>query len=504
MTTILDHRGQPMPSVDSRRVHSMLRDRYHSALRARYDAAQTTAENEKHWAQADSLSARAASSPEVRRKLRERARYEVANDSYCNGMLRTKTIDVLGSVPRLAIQLPNRKAAADIAARWYEWASAIDLGAKMRLMYRSYLTDGESFALRTINDRLPFDSVQLDYRIYEADQVASPYLRSEGDQYLDGVHLNRNGEPIAYDVLDYHPGDVHEFYAAPADFRTYEAKREMIHLYRIDRPGQIRGVPHLTPALPLFAKRRRYALAVITAAETAANLAAVLYSEHTALTDADIAVLEDDAFFDLPRGSMPVLPMGYKLSQLKGEQPTETYEMFSREVLQEVSRCLGLPLIVAVANSQNANYASGRLDYQGYHQMIEVDRHWLCCQVLDLIFGHWLEEATRIPGYLPTEAFADRIPHKWFFDPKPHVDPEKEANAVIALWEKGLALDEDHFLRVLGRDPSEVYELLAEQQKRRKEHELPYPGQAEVMAREKDNADRVERFKKARARGEEQ
>ncbi|MBN1909112.1 MAG: hypothetical protein JW818_05180, partial [Pirellulales bacterium] len=46
-------------------------------LRARYDAAQTTAENARHWAMADSLSADAATTPDVRRTLRNRARYEV-------------------------------------------------------------------------------------------------------------------------------------------------------------------------------------------------------------------------------------------------------------------------------------------------------------------------------------------------------------------------------------------------------------------------------------------
>ena len=51
-------------------------------IRARYDAAATTDANRKHWANADGLSADAAASPEVRRILRNRARYEAANNSY--------------------------------------------------------------------------------------------------------------------------------------------------------------------------------------------------------------------------------------------------------------------------------------------------------------------------------------------------------------------------------------------------------------------------------------
>ena len=51
-------------------------------VQARYDAAQTTPDNQRHWQHADGLSATAAMTPAVRRTLRNRSRYEVANNSY--------------------------------------------------------------------------------------------------------------------------------------------------------------------------------------------------------------------------------------------------------------------------------------------------------------------------------------------------------------------------------------------------------------------------------------
>lgn len=468
------------------------RSDYRRNLKARYDAAQTTVENEKHWAQADGLSARAAGSAEIRKRLRERARYEVANDSYAAGMVQTKTIAVIGSSPRLQISIANSEAAVEIARRFREWAQAIDLGAKLRLMYRSYIVDGEGFMLRTLNSRLPESGVQLDYRVYESDQVSTPYWRQERDNYIDGVYLDANGEPKAYDVLNYHPGDDLGYDLTKKNAlgaTRYRARRQLIHLFRTERAGQVRGIPHLTPALALFAKRRRFALATITAAETAANLSAILFTDHPGLTDADIAALDDDSFFDLPRGSIPVMPMGYKISQLKGEHPSDTYSQFNDAILQEVGRCLGLPQIVAMANSQDANYASGRLDYQGWHQLIHVERQWLECRVLNVILEHWLDEALNLPGYLPAEAYQSPLPHRWYFDPQPHVDPEKEANAVLSLWEKGLAVDEDYFLETLGRDPAEMYAALKMQNEQRKTFGLPYPGQAEEMQREQAEAE---------------
>src|SRR5688572_4419085 len=58
-------------------------------LRARYDAAATNDDNRRHWGNADGLSVNAANSPEVRRVLRNRARYEVANNSYAKGICLT-------------------------------------------------------------------------------------------------------------------------------------------------------------------------------------------------------------------------------------------------------------------------------------------------------------------------------------------------------------------------------------------------------------------------------
>ena len=70
-------------------------------VRGRYDAAATTDENRRHWANADLLSANAANSPQVRKTLRSRARYEVANNSYARGIVSTLANDCIGTGPRL-------------------------------------------------------------------------------------------------------------------------------------------------------------------------------------------------------------------------------------------------------------------------------------------------------------------------------------------------------------------------------------------------------------------
>ena len=70
-------------------------------VRARYDAAVTTDDNRRHWASADGLSPNASNSAEVRRILRNRARYETANNSYARGIVLTLAHDIVGTGPRL-------------------------------------------------------------------------------------------------------------------------------------------------------------------------------------------------------------------------------------------------------------------------------------------------------------------------------------------------------------------------------------------------------------------
>jgi capsid protein len=72
-------------------------------IEARYDAAQTTIENRRHWSFADNLSARAAHTPSILRTLRNRSRYEVANNSYARGLVDTIAEYVVGTGPRLQL-----------------------------------------------------------------------------------------------------------------------------------------------------------------------------------------------------------------------------------------------------------------------------------------------------------------------------------------------------------------------------------------------------------------
>jgi capsid protein len=247
-------------------------------LRARYDAAATTDDNRRHWANADGLSANAANSPEVRRILRNRARYKVANNSYARGIVLTLANDVIGTGPRLQLLTDDAEANRRIEQEFARWAKAVGLAEKLRTMRMARAQDGEAFAILTNNRKLP-TSVQLDLRLVEADQVCTPDLSVVTQNAIDGIVFDAVGNPVEYHVLREHPGETSRRFILEYDRVPAES---VLHWFRADRPGQARGIPDIMPALPLFAQLRRFTLAVIAAAETAADFAGILYTDAPA------------------------------------------------------------------------------------------------------------------------------------------------------------------------------------------------------------------------------
>lgn len=401
-------------------------------LRARYDAAQTTSDNREHWAYADAMSAASANSSGVRRTLRNRARYEVANNSYARGITLTLANDLVGTGPRLQIVIPGiaQSITQRIENEFAAWSRETNLAEKLWTMRLSRCVDGEAFAVLASNYRLR-SRVKLALKLVECDRVTATWVSgmSAANQVLsDGIEYDEFDEPSVYHMLREHPGNAYTIDGmlsdpVPADL--------VIHWFRRERPGQIRGVPEITAALPLFAYMRRFKLATIAAAETAANFAGVLKMPGAPNTSDDVGAEHDVRIeMDAPRNTLVSMPEGAELTQLKAEHPATTLEMFERSNLREVGRGLNVPFGIAAGDSAGYNYASGRLDHQVYFRQLGIDRNSCEIVVLSTILRAWLDEAVLIEGLIPMglPPIAE-WKMKWHWDGFAHVDPQKEASA---------------------------------------------------------------------------
>jgi capsid protein len=279
----------------------------------------------------------------------------------------------------------------------------------------------------------------LDINLIEADQVATPWQAVNDRALIDGVRIDTVGNPIEYIVLDSHPGDNRSF--ALNASRTLPAE-QVIHLYRPDRPGQHRGIPELAAALETFAQLRRYMQAVLSAAERAAE--ATLYFKTDAPPGEGAQVADDGTelgnlpAIEIRRNESVFLPEGWDPFQLKAEQPTAEFAATVHQYLAEIGRVLQIPAMIVTGDASNHNFASGRLDYQAFLRMIDVDRTDYAQQCLDRVFDAWLAEASLAEGLLPQAARTiECVPRQWYWPGIEHVDELKAAKAAHVRIESG-------------------------------------------------------------------
>ena len=166
-----------------------------AVVRARYDAAQTTAENARHWAMADGYSADSSNSADVRKNLRHRARYEVANNSYAKGIVLTLANDAVGTGPRLQLLSNHQKTNHNVEQAFAQWSQAVSLPEKLRTMRMAKVTDGEVFAVLHGNPTID-SPIMLDVSLVEADRVTNGnYVLRDSYNNLDGIILDGFGNP---------------------------------------------------------------------------------------------------------------------------------------------------------------------------------------------------------------------------------------------------------------------------------------------------------------------
>lgn len=461
---------------------------------SRYDAAQTTDENKNHWAAADGYSANAANSAGVRERLRNRSRYEKANNGYYKGLIRGRTNDTVGTGPRLQVDLPERYVDPDfqtplatgtpdltpddlaraVECKWAEWCRATSFTDKARVLADAEDTDGEGFALFVDNPALA--GVRLDLRVIECDRVTTPGVLQTATM-IDGLELDAAGNPVAYHVLRQHPGDLLRLYTGTWAYDRVPADG-VIHLFEQDRPEQARGVPLLTAALPLYAILRRYTLASLGAAELAAMIAGVIENPNAPIGDEDATAPEFEAMDAVPfaRNALLTLAGGQTAKAFKSEQPAPAYREFKSEVLTEAGRAAGENRNTATGSSAEYNYSSGRLDHLPRQRGIRIRRERLERKFLDRVFRAWLAEALLVPGYLPAGLPpASEWKWKWQWDGFESIDPVKDATAQQIRKETGLTTDADE-LAAVGKDWREHYRQLARERKLRAELGIPEPG----------------------------
>ena len=433
---------------------------------ARYiESAETTRLNQRHWQHAGTVDMNAAILPRLD-VLRNRAKYELLNNGYARGIVKTYADDLCGqSGPTLQILVdgPDRSGFAqrveDDFAAWCEncdVSSSDHLVDILRMQWQWLFWAGD-YARQYVDGPESAAGVRLRLLPIAPERIATPPQWVADEHVLGGVRVDENGCPQSYFVLKRHPGAFNSWLVM-GQFDEIPA-RDIDLVFEREEAGQVRGLPKLGPVLDVFGHLRSFMADTMTAARVAAMLAGFLETNHP---EAEYDALDDEvnSIFDIEPGTVSALPSGWKFSQSTPQHPSTTFKDFKREMLSEAGRPIGMPWLRIGADAAGHTFSSARLDLNTYWAGLRTMRGMLERGDLNRLFARWFAEWRLMTGR--------RVPRRWStqwgWEPAPQVDELKAAEAAELRVQSNQSCLRDE-LATLGRDWRDVLtQRAAEQQ----------------------------------------
>jgi len=386
------------------------------------EAAGTNRLNRAHWQNAVERSIN-LDLEEKLATLRARCAHEASCNPMVEGVIRTHTNDVVGQHgPGLQIQSSSPEYNEARERVWREWWARPDVNGKLsgadflRLWVRARWQAGEYLAELTIDPNAT-GPVKTRLLGLHASRLATPPGQAGGADVILGVQLDPNGKPVNYHISKAPPTGrelVTEYEEKPA--------AKIVHGFEKTEPDQVRGVPLLATCLQVIADLRDYDAEVLDAARSAADQAVLLYTDHN---DAEYIPVNESE--EIERRTVSTMPPGWKAYQLTPQQPSTRYVEYREERQREIGRPVDMPAMMIRLDSRRYNYSSARFDGQGYARGLAAFQAFLATDTLDRLEALVAREA-QLAGALPAPPPGE-IRREWNWPKRPHVDPQREANA---------------------------------------------------------------------------
>lgn len=355
------------------------------------------------------------------------------------------------------------------------------LAGIQRLMVQAMVVDGESLLLWP---REPGPRGHFQLRVLEADYLDDRMqgrAENPANSIYDGIEYAPDGRVVAYYLYDEHPGSVvwHPDWRGLCS-RRVEADR-VIHLYRVDRPGQRRGISWLAPVLEDLVALADNDEAQLLRQKIAACFAAFWKSDKTPEAAA------------IPTRLAPGLiqQIGTDDEVAFGTPPDVTgYDDFAKLHLRRIASGLGITYEALTGDLTGVNYSSGRL---GRIEMAQNVEGWQWAMVIPRLcdpLGAWFLRAWAYadPGRISALSAA-----RLDYTPPPPVvaDPNTEIGVAVQKIEAGLSSRHSE-IRKLGYDPGAIdAEIARDVDLRRTLASLKAPAQTVSVLSTKDQKSEV-------------
>jgi lambda family phage portal protein len=323
------------------------------------------------------------------------------------------------------------------------------------LVMNAVVDSGEALVVRVSAPNKP-----LKIRVLESDYIDDSRqgpLASAG-WIRDGIEYAEDGTRLAYWLFDHHPGaDTWARTSSPISRRI--PAKDVLHIYRQDRPGQMRGVSWFSSVAISLADLGEFQDAQLMRQKIAACFVAFRTIE-TQPGDGKAREMED-----LRPGLIQDIGADEQITF--GTPPDAgDFDPFSRAILRSSAAGLGLTYEAMTGDLSTVNFSSARMGRIEMDRNVSGWQHKMLIPAMLQPLAQWALEGwvpdlvSVAKGDAVVSILQRRIRLDWVPPHKVLVDPTREIPALIEAIEGGL-VSRPGVVRSLGQDPERLDEEIA-------------------------------------------
>ncbi len=338
-----------------------------------------------------------------------------------------------------------------------------------RMVYRGYLERGDSFALLPMFAR-PGSPYETKIQVIEADRVSNPRHTTDTDKIAGGIERNpATGEFVAVHIADRHPGNYRMADGGGklgewTRVQAYSAsgRRNVLHVFDKQRPGQSRGVPDLAAVIEPLKQLGRYTEAEITAAVVAGMFTVFVTSEggqtlQPIQPTEDSGATASDKDVKLISGGIVGLAPGEDVTAPNPGRPNQAFDPFVRAILAHVGMALEIPFEVLVKRFESS-YSAARAAINEFWKYCLTQRSILRDTWCQPIYEIVIEEAVlrgrvAAPGFLRDEAVRRAyLGATWIGPGRGQINEVQEVEAAIQRYQHNFSTKAQETATLTGGD----------------------------------------------------
>ena len=322
------------------------------------------------------------------------------------------------------------------------------------LVMQTVVESGECLVCREPTNSAEGLAIPLRIRVLEPDylDVARDGQLDNGGQVIAGVEFDQRGRRVAYWLYEDHPGGRMRMSTRFASRRV--AAADVLHIYRVERPGQVRGIPWLCAAIAKLHDFDDYDDARLMQAKIAACFAAFVTdvdgdSKPLGEEDPDNAKLEE-----LQPGHISYLAGGRDVT-VATPPSTGDHSGFTETQLRRIAVSLDVTYEDLTADYSRVNFSSARMARLSHYGSVHKWRHHMLIPQFCAGVWRWaMQLASAVHGWRATPSAL------WQPPPLPFLEPDKEGLAYQRLIRTGVMSAPDA-IRERGNDPQQQLDEIA-------------------------------------------